>query len=121
MEPPESMNVRLLFWLCVFSVELISRSEDSYWVCVSNSVCDLGTATIWRPRTDFGCFSTKKEIGKRCPYLNLYMSLWDSDNGMSHSSFTNRCTFIKTLITIYVKIRWLLHVSVYDHHQGARN
>jgi len=29
-----------------------------------------------------------------------------------HSSFTNRCTFIKILITIYIKIRWLLHVSV---------
>ena len=39
----------------------------------------------------------------------------------SHSSFTNRCTFIKTLITIYIKVRWLLHVSVYDHHQGACN
>ena len=39
----------------------------------------------------------------------------------SHSSFTNRCTFIATLITIYIKIRWLLHVSVYDHHQGACN
>jgi len=23
------------------------------------------------------------------------------------------------LIKIYIKIRWLLHVSVYDHHQGA--
>ena len=31
------------------------------------------------------------------------------------------CTFIKTLITIYIKIRWLLHVSAYDHHQGACN
>jgi len=30
------------------------------------------------------------------------------------SSFTNRHTFIKTLITNYIKIRWLLHVSVYD-------
>jgi len=38
-----------------------------------------------------------------------------------HSSFTNRCTYIKTLIKIYIKIRWLLHVSVYDHHQGACN
>ena len=25
----------------------------------------------------------------------------------------------KTLIRIYVKVRWLLHVSVCDHHQGA--
>ena len=33
-----------------------------------------------------------------------------------HSSFTNRSTFIKTLITIYIKIKWFLHVSVYDHY-----
>ena len=39
----------------------------------------------------------------------------------SHSSFANRCTFIKTLIRIYIKTTWLLHVSVYDHHQGACN
>jgi len=26
---------------------------------------------------------------------------------------------IKTLIKIYIKVKWLLHVSVYDHHQGA--
>ena len=37
----------------------------------------------------------------------------------TRSSFTNRRTFIKTLIKIYIKIRRLLHVSVYDHHQGA--
>jgi len=37
------------------------------------------------------------------------------------TQFTNRCTFIKTPITNYIKIRWLLHVSVYDHHQGACN
>jgi len=36
-----------------------------------------------------------------------------------HSSFTNRRTIIKTMITIYIKIRWFLHVSVYDHYQGA--
>ena len=30
-------------------------------------------------------------------------------------------TFIKTLITIYIKIRLLLHVTVYDHHQVACN
>ena len=48
--------------------------------------------------------------------LSLHRAFW-----YSHSSFTNRCTFIKTLITIYIKIRWLLHVSVYDHHQGAWN
>jgi len=39
----------------------------------------------------------------------------------SHRSLTNRCTFLRTFIKIYIKIRWLLHVSVYDHHQGACN
>ena len=39
----------------------------------------------------------------------------------THSSLTNRCTFIKTLITVYIKIRWLPHVSFYDHHQEACN
>jgi len=34
----------------------------------------------------------------------------------THSSFTKRCTFIKTLIIIYIKIRRLICVSVYDHH-----
>ena len=28
---------------------------------------------------------------------------------------------LKTLIKIYIEIRWLLNVSVYDHHQGACN
>jgi len=37
----------------------------------------------------------------------------------SHSSFINRCTFIRTLIKFYIKIRWLLHVLVCDHHLGA--
>jgi len=48
--------------------------------------------------------------------LSLHRALW-----YSHSLFTNRCTFIKTLITIYIKIRWFLHVSVYDHLQEACN
>jgi len=38
-----------------------------------------------------------------------------------HNSFSNKCTFINTFITIYFKIRWLLHVSVYDHQQGTCN
>jgi len=49
-------------------------------------------------------------------FLSLHRAFW-----YSHSSFTNRCTFIKTLIAFYIKIRWLLHVSVYDHLQGACN
>jgi len=37
-----------------------------------------------------------------------------------HTQFIHQQMHIfKTLITIYIKIRWLLHVSVYDHHQGA--
>jgi len=48
--------------------------------------------------------------------LSLYRAFW-----YSHSSFTDRCTIIKTSIKIYIKIRWLLQVSVYDHHQGACN
>jgi len=46
---------------------------------------------------------------------------WTKSNIYSHSSFTKRCTFIRTLIKIYIKIRWLRHVSVYYHHQGACN
>ena len=47
-------------------------------------------------------------------FLSLHRAFW-----YSHSSFTNSCTFIRTLITICIKIRWLLHVSVYDHHQAC--
>jgi len=28
---------------------------------------------------------------------------------------------LELLITICITIRWLLHVSVYDHHQGTCN
>jgi hypothetical protein len=65
----------------------------------------------------------------RNSYGDLSMSLLHRNNyrsflllniyEYSHSSFTNRCTFIKTLIKIYIKVMWLLHVLVYDHHQGA--
>jgi len=48
-------------------------------------------------------------------FLSSQRSFW-----YSYSSLTNRCTFIKTLINLH-KIRWLLHVSVYDHRQGACN
>ena len=51
----------------------------------------------------------------------LFETLWTKTCPFLHSSFTKRCTFIKILIKIYIKIRWLLHVSVYDHHQGAYN
>ena len=49
-------------------------------------------------------------------FLSLHRAFW-----YLHSSFTNRCTFIRSLIIIYIKIRWLLRVSVYDHHQEACN
>ena len=49
-------------------------------------------------------------------FISLHRAFW-----YSHSSFTNRCTFIKTLIKIYIEVKWLLHVSVYDHHQGDCN
>ena len=44
-----------------------------------------------------------------------------SNTTILYSSFTNKYTFIKTLIRIYIEVMWLLHVSVYDHHQGACN
>jgi len=28
---------------------------------------------------------------------------------------------LELLIKIYINIRWLLHASFYDHHQGAYN
>ena len=39
----------------------------------------------------------------------------------TYSSFANRYTFIRTLVKICIKIRWLLHGLVYYHHQGACN
>ena len=35
--------------------ELISRSEELYWVCLI--VCDLKTLQMRRPRPDLGCFA----------------------------------------------------------------
>ena len=60
--------------------------------------------------------ATGREATWNVQFISLYREFW-----YSHSSFTNRCTFIRILIKIYIKIRWLLHVSVYDHHQGACN
>jgi len=43
---------------------------------------------------------------------------------LSYPFFTNRCTYLLVLEStqIYIKIhtKMLLHVSVCDHHQGAR-
>jgi len=68
------------------------------------------------PKSQLQIYWRNKDILCVCVFLSLDRAFW-----YSHSSFTNRCTFIKTLITIYIKIRWLLRVSVYDHHQGACN
>jgi hypothetical protein len=51
----------------VLVVRVLRRTDLSFrgflpGVCVSNSVCDLGTATIWRPSPDFGCCFTKKKL-----------------------------------------------------------
>ena len=92
-----------------------------------------GRRTAWLPHPD----NTSSSLNSCSPLLFQYETvsageklLADADTVLdffdnktyfctSHSSFTNRCTFVKTFITIYLKIRWLLHVSVYDHHQGA--
>ena len=60
----------------------------------------------------------------------------DGQTKITKFLFFNRCTVYsgihtvhsptdahlwKNLITFYIKIRWLLHISVYYHHQGACN
>jgi hypothetical protein len=40
--------------------ELISRSEESYRVCVCVYVCDLETSTMKRPGPDLACSATEK-------------------------------------------------------------
>jgi hypothetical protein len=55
-------------------------------------------------------------------WVNLKNSL--NEGFIKCFTFTNRCTYLLVLEStkIYIKIRtkMLLHVSVYDHHQGAR-
>jgi len=48
---------------------------------------------------------------------SFYRCTLHSDIHTVHS--TTDALFIKTLTKIYIKIRWLLHVSVFDHHQRA--
>jgi len=59
----------------------------------------------------FRVVSARKHIFLECQYHSTVKI-----GIMTHNSFKHRCTFIKTLIIVYIKIRWLLHVSVYDHH-----
>jgi hypothetical protein len=44
--------------------ELITRSEESYRVCVCVCliVCDVETSTMRRPRSELGCCATEKKI-----------------------------------------------------------
>jgi len=42
--------------------ELITRSEESYRVCVSNCVYDLESSTVQRPRPELGFCATEKNL-----------------------------------------------------------
>jgi hypothetical protein len=54
-----------MFVCCVCCVgsslceELITRSEESYRVCLI--VCDLETSNVRRPRPDWGSYATQKK------------------------------------------------------------
>jgi hypothetical protein len=42
--------------------ELITRAEESHLVCVCLILCDLETSKMGRPRPEFGCCATEKEM-----------------------------------------------------------
>ena len=44
----------------VFCDELTTRSQESYWVCLT--VCGLVTSTMRQSRTDLGCSGTEKRF-----------------------------------------------------------
>jgi hypothetical protein len=44
-----------------FCDELITRSEEFSRLCVSVSVCVLGTSTTWRSRLKLGCSAAGKK------------------------------------------------------------
>ena len=95
--------------------------------------CDSLYVQIWKYQTSW--MSRRPDCPSAAPQASCYHSPHTSHlyvfifetmvvfrlhlmkllNEYSQSSFTNRCTFIRTLIKIYIKIRWLLHVSFYDH------
>ena len=82
-------------------------------VVICNAWCKMKISTGLR---NYYRFTSSSNSLKLLFFLSLHRAFW-----YSHSSFTNRCACIETLIKIYIKVMWLLHVSVYDHHQGAYN
>jgi hypothetical protein len=44
----------------------ITRSEESYRLCVCLTVCDLETFTVRRPRTELGFCTTKRYAATYC-------------------------------------------------------
>ena len=101
----------------IWGYKLIVRFTDNIVTYTTKEWINKYTANIYRVYTclyDSTCIIIRKL--DTLQFLSLHRVFW-----YLHSSFTNKCTFIKTLITIYIKVRWLLHVSVYDHHQGACN
>ena len=89
-------------------VVVLITAADIY-TCQNCRMCESCALSVW--------------AFKLVDLLSSGINTWSAVNGSCNSRnlFTNRCMFIKTLITIYIKIRWLLHVSVYNHHQGACN
>jgi len=94
------------------------RNEGSRFRCICSC---LSTRVVEKIVMYVGNKSLSKYNDKYSQNFNFTCFSMDVILGHSYSSFINRCTFIKTLITIYIKIRWLLHVLVYDHHQEACN
>jgi hypothetical protein len=54
-----------VFGFVVCCYELISRSDESYYVCVCvcvyQTVCDLETSTMRRPRPEMECCAKENE------------------------------------------------------------
>jgi hypothetical protein len=59
--PPGAWMSCLLCVVCCLCDESITRSEESYRMCVWLIVCDLETSTVRRPRPELGCCATGKE------------------------------------------------------------
>ena len=73
--------------------ELITRSEESYSVCVCVSVClivcDLQPSKIRRPRPDLGCSTTGEKINS-----TLYVSIL-------HHCVRGKCPTCPTLAAVF--------------------
>ena len=107
-----------LFWVCVLQVRVTAMADTNFqtdliWGC--HALINVNQYSM----TYFKTLNNDSPIND--PQSKYISRFNERHSDCSHSSFTNRSTFIKTLITIYIKIRWLLHISVYDHHQGACN